>query len=327
MHLVAMARYIFADSNNRTPTESSNAYHLDIVSPIKNVTRVDLVSAKVPNSVYNVTTGSILLNGSTAYVLEPGFYSACGLSKRLTDDVISTDYDSNTGKFIFWSPSAFTIEAVSSDMRRVLGLSAGTKTGVLQTSGKYNDMYIIKSDSVIDLSTNDFVFLDIEELRSTSMVDCKSFSGNTFSGSTVNSIFAVIPLDVDSGSIKFFKETSDYKMSMSFTSPIGTLSKLTIRWLDRNGTPLNFNGLDDNSFVLRCHTVREPIAPRIETPLPVPKEPVPVEKPKGEGPKRLVLIGGGIALIAVLLWFFLRSRTTQPLQRSIDYSQILRRPM
>ena len=321
-----MARYIFADSNNRTPTESSNAYHLDIVSPIKNVTRVDLVSAKVPNSVYNVTTGSMLVNGS-AYTLDPGFYAACGLAAKLTDDVISTDYDSNTGKFVFWSPTAFTIEAVSSDARRVLGMTAGTKTGALQTSGKYNGMYVVKSDNVIDLATNDFVFLDIEELRSTSMVDCKSFSGNTFSGSTVNSIFAVIPLDVDSGTIKFFKETSDYKMSMSFASPIGTLSKLTIRWLDRNGTPLNFNGLDDNSFVLRCHTVREPVAPRIETPPPLPREPVPMEKPKGEGPKRLVLIGGGITLIAVLLWFFLRSRTTPPVQPPLGYSQILRRPM
>lgn len=322
-----MARYIFADSNNRTPTESSNAYHLDIVSPIKNVTRVDLVSAKVPNSVYNVTTGSILLNGSTAYVLEPGFYSACGLASRLTTELINTDFDENTGKFVFWSTASFTLEAVSSDVRKVLGLTAGTKTSALQTSGKYNGVYTVKSENVIDLTTNDFVFLDIEELRSTSMVDCKSFSGNTFSGSTVNSIFAVIPLDVDSGSIKFFKETSDYKMSMSFTSPIGTLSKLTIRWLDRNGTPLNFNGLDDNSFVLRCHTVREPIAPRIETPLPVPKEPVPVEKPKGEGPKRIILIGGGVALIAILLWFFFRARTTQYVPRPTGYSQILRRPM
>lgn len=317
--------YIFADSNNRTPTESSNAYHLDLVSPIKNVIRVDLVSAKIPNSIYNITVGSLTFNG-TPRTVEPGFYSACGLASRITADIISTDFDENTGKFVFWSTSSFTLSAVSTDMRKVLGLSAGTKTSSLQTVGKYSDVYTVQSDYVIDLTVNDFVFLDIEELRTTSMVDCKSFSGNTFSATTVNSLFAAVPLDVDSGAIKFFKETSDYKMSASYSSPIGTISRLTIRWLDRNGVPLNFNGLDDNSFLLRCHTVSEPRAQRIEVPVPPVKEPVEVPRPK-ENNIKFVWIGGGIAVLAVLLWFFLKPRTTPLVQQPIGYSQIPRRPM
>lgn len=309
--------YIFADSNNRAPFESSNSYHLDIVSPVKNVSKVELVSAKIPNSMYNVTVGTISVNGVQS-TIEPGFYSACGLAYQIP--VVTTVFDQDTGKFIFSSMNPFTIEAQSKDLQKCLGLSAGVKTAPL-----VNGVYVLKSEYVIDLCTNDFVFLDIEELRTTTMVDCKTFSGNTFSGSTVNSIFAVIPMDVDSGSIKFFKETSDYRMSVSFASPIGTLSRLTIRWLDRNGALLNFNGLDDNSFVLRVQTVREPTPQRIELPSPVPKAPEP-EPPKNS--PKMFMIAGGVAVIAILLWFFLsKSRTTQYAPPPINYSQIRMRPM
>lgn len=102
------------------------------------------------------------------------------------------------------------------------------------------------------------------------------------------------------------------------------MSRLTIRWVDRNGTLLNFNGLDDNSFVIRCHTVREPVAPRLEMPDPVPAPPAPPKKK--EGP-RWILIGGGVAIIAVLLWFFLRAQTTQYSPQLTGYSRVLQRPL
>ena len=304
--------YIFADSNNRTPSDPSNAYRLDLVSPIHNVSKVELVAAKIPNSMYNVTVGTISVNGIQS-TIEPGFYTPCGLASAVP---ITTDYNENTGKFTFSSVQSFTIEAVSSDLQKCLGLSAGVKSS--------SATYTVTSDNVADLVVNDFVFLDIEEFRTTGMVDCKVFQGSKFSGSTINSVFAAIPLDVDPGSIKFFKETSDYRISASFASPIGTVSRLTIRWVDRNGNLLNFNGLDDNSFVLRCHTVREPVAPRLEMPAPVPAPP---EPPKKKGGPRWFLIGGGVAVIAVLLWLFLRAQTTQVAPQLTGYSRGLLRPM
>jgi hypothetical protein len=311
--------FIFADSNNRVPSESSNAYHLELVSPIKNITKIDLVSAKIPNSMYNVTIGTLNVN-STTFTIAPGFYNPCGLATQLTTQTsLTVNYDCNSGKFTFWSPSSFTIEAVSSDVQKVLGLFPG-----VHTSTSNAGIYSHTSDNVVDLSTNDFVFLDIEEFRSPSMIDCKSFSGNTFSGSTVNALFGALPLDVPSGSIKFFKETSDYKMSTSFRTPIGTVSRLTIRWLDRNGVPLNFNGLDDNSFLLRYHSVKEPSAERLENP-----EPIVIMKPPPAPEKKTkyYLIGGGIVIVAILLWFFFaRSHTTQSLQQSLNYSRIQMQP-
>jgi hypothetical protein len=312
--------FIFADSNNRNPSESSNAYHLELVSPIKNITKIELVSAKVPNSMYNVTTGTLNV-GSSSFTIVPGFYNACGLATQVSAQTsLTVNYECNTGKFTFWSSGPFTLQAVSSDLQKVLGLVPGVHTGILVPTGVYSHT----SDNVADLSTNDFIFLDIEEFRTPSMIDCKSYAGNTFSGSTVNTLFGAVPLDVPSGSIKFFKETSDYKMSVSFRSPIGTVSRLTIRWLDRNGVPLNFNGLDDNSFLLRYHSVREPSAERLETPEPVVilKPPPPPEKKT-----KYYLMGGAAVLVAILLWFFLaRSHTNQSLQPPSNYSRIPMRP-
>lgn len=314
-----MISYVFVDSNNRTQGDPSNSYRLELMSPLKNISKVELVSAKIPNSMYNVIIGSIAINGVTSNI-EPGFYNPCGLSSVVPG--VQTEYNPDTGRFTFSSILSFTIEALSKDLQKCLGLSSGVKTSTTNSDG----LYVVTSDSVVDMNVNDFIFLDIEELRSTSMVDCKVFTGNTMSASTINSVFAVIPLDVDPGCMKFFKETSDYKMSTSFTAPIGTLSRLTIRWLDRNGSPLNFNGLDDNSFVLRVYTVSEPKPQRIELPLPVPKAPELPQKQSGGG-KKYILIGGGIGLIVILLWFFLKPHSTPIVQRPLNYSQIPMRRM
>lgn len=102
---------------------------------------------------------------------------------------------------------------------------------------------------------NDYVFLDIDELRTPYHVDAKSLvsSTGTVSGSNSNRSFAPIMLDVGSACIKNFHESKDYKISVNYPEPIGTLSRLTIRWFDKDGTLLDFRGWETNAFVLRIH--------------------------------------------------------------------------
>ena len=60
-------------------------------------------------------------------------------------------------------------------------------------------------------------------------------------------------MDVPSTLVKTFKENTDYIMSQELTSQ-QTISKLTIHWYDKNLRHLNFQGFENNGFILRVHT-------------------------------------------------------------------------
>jgi hypothetical protein len=99
------------------------------------------------------------------------------------------------------------------------------------------------------------VFLDIQEFRTTSVLDAKKLVNGTTEGSSIRSSFGMIPMDVPGGSIKNFKETSDYKQYVEYDYPIVKLDRLTVRWVDKNGQLLNFNGFENNAFTLRFKCV------------------------------------------------------------------------
>jgi hypothetical protein len=239
--------YVYADSRNRAPGTFGNSYTLTLTTPVRNVKRVDLVVAKVPNSLYNITQpGSIQVNSNT-FSITPGFYNAPSLAAAVSSTTgVQTVYLPNQGKFQF----ASNVTALTTEMQNALGIFTGNM-----------------SSNVINLSTEEFVFLDIMELRNRSVIDAKTLVGETYAGSTIATSFAMIPLDVFSGQFKTFKETTDYKMSVSFDSPIPRLTRLTISWLNKDGLPVNFNGLDINSFVLRFHCLASAPEPDEEPPL------------------------------------------------------------
>lgn len=271
--------YVYADSTNRDTTlyPSGNAFTLHLTTPVQQITAVDLISAKVPNAFYNLTSGSNVFQvGSTLFSLAPGFYSACGLAEAITNATgksIQVDFESDEGKFVFSATGSFSLEVLSDELQRMTGLGAQVYMSVLGSTlapyvldPYYASRQLIKSVSVINLATNEFVFLDIDELRSVQMVDSKSLVSETFAGTTIRSTFGMIPMDVASGSIKHFKQQTDYKLRITFDTPISKISRLTIRWLDKDGQLLNFQGFDNTAFVLRFEVLK-------------PKEPEPEKTP------------------------------------------------
>ena len=295
--------YVFADSSNRDISLYPNGsnYILHLTTPVKNVTRVELVAAKVPNTMYNYTSGTLTVN-SVPYNLQPGFYTACSLAKVLSNKIgINVEFMSDQGKFIFSSNSPITLQATG-DFVTLLGIVSGNSN-------------VIQSSTIADLSMNEFVFLDIEELRNRSVVDSKKIVGNSYEGSTIATSFAMIPLDVPLGDVKTFKETSDYKMSIPFNTPISKISRLTIRWLDKNGKQLSFNGFDTNSFLLRVHCLPPPepepesretefevLARKIERAI---ADATPPPKPE----KNRFWIYILVAILSAAIAYFLKSRT------------------
>ena len=252
--------YIHVDSKNRDVTlyPYGNNYVLHLISPIKGVKRVDLVSAKVPNSIYNVTNGSNVIETSTVTIsIDTGFYSA-----QLTEYEIKTrlnvresiKYLQNEGKFVYLSndPTSF-ITVKTNELSKILGFDYNTTYTVQPLSVAIDGFsYGVKSVRVIDLSVNEYVFLDVEEFRTPYFEDAKSLP---ISGANARNMFAAIPMDVPSTHIKTFKENSDFYTSVN--TPVHTLSRLTIRWYDKDQNLLNFQGFENNAFIIRLHTELE----------------------------------------------------------------------
>jgi hypothetical protein len=313
-------RLIFADSQNRDSTiyPTGSSYTLHLSTPVKNIERIDLVSARVPNTMYNLTNGSnVLAIDSSNISLNNGFYSIYGLTQALSDALtpVTVTYLPDEGKVLFSNASTFSIKIQSSELGTMLGMS-GTNTAVLAngTDPTYSGQYILRSTTLIDLSLNDYVFLDIEELRTPTHVDARALVGSTgtVSGGNANRSFAPIIMDVGSACIKNFHENKDYRISVAYPEPINVLQRLTVRWYDRDGNLINFRGWDTNAFVLRLHVKADP--ERILPP-PPPLQDVELKRiidamttvlpPPPKEPERKFRVPWFLLVLAVLLGVFI----------------------
>jgi hypothetical protein len=254
-------RLLFADSKNRDAQlyPSGNSYVLHLTTPIKDIERVDLVSARVPNTMYNLTSGSnVMAINSSNVSMNPGFYSVYGLAQALTTATLTLEYLPDEGHFLFSSSTPFTLLLHSQELATMLGLARGSlHTSALAgpTDPSYATKYILRSSTLVDLSLNEYIFLDIDELRTPSHVDTGSITGSkgTITGSNANRNFAPVIMDVGSACIKNFHENKDYCVSVQYPEPIASLQRLTVRWVDKSGAPVNFRGWETNAFVLRLH--------------------------------------------------------------------------
>lgn len=213
-----MERTVYVDSKNRdTGTwPSGSNYVLHLTDVVRNVSRVDLVAAKVPNTLYNLNTGSNVLtitgvSGVSNVSVAPGFYSAYGIQADLgasSNNAVAYQYLPDEGKFLVYSNVAFTATVNSTELGKMLGLATGTVLTataastwpVYSLNPTYTGMYLIKSSNMVDLSVNEFIFLDIEELRTPSALDAKAMNQQgTYSGASSRRSFASIQMDVGSG--------------------------------------------------------------------------------------------------------------------------------
>jgi hypothetical protein len=234
---------------------------------------------------YNLTDGTGALTISSTLVnLNPGFYGVYDMATALTNTgLVTVAYLTFEGKFIFSSAIPFDIQVNSSELSNILGIPV-TSTAVAATqvpgSGSswptYANQYILTSNVVVNASVGEQIFLDIDELRTprhvftgglqyvTQQSGSVTYTTQLTAGSGPSRAFAPITLDVNSGNIKNFAENKDYKISVFYPEPINSLQRLTVRWLDINGQPLVFNGLEQNSFMLRLHVRAKVMEPTEE---------------------------------------------------------------
>ena len=283
-------KHIFVSSENRDQTKypSGNNYVLHFTSPIKNVKRVELLHATVPNTIYTLSSGTNVISVSNTSATQgedlvqisipPGFYSGTGLASEITNAIsnisgITTTYLTNEGKFLFTRSSndPFSIQVNSSELRTMLGVDSGVidssnvttdyqslEIDLYSDNLRYRDKDFIKSTRVGNLHPSEGIFLDIEELRTNLNEDALPQVSNEvgfFTGQNIRRTFGLIPLDVNGGDIKRFKKSSDYDFAIDYPYPIQSIDRLTVSWMGKNGTPVDFQGYNDNSFLLRFHTI------------------------------------------------------------------------
>ena len=283
--------YLVVNSNLRDTTlyPSGNSYTMHLTNPIHDVTRVELVQASVPNVIQNLPDGtnSITLDGST-FSLPNGFYSANGLAAEVQNAIepvtnVSVTYLANEGKYLLSRPTTdpngnFTL-TLSSTLATLMGFtstSAGTSASVANdtppttfalyaNNDRYQNTTFLKSDQLVNLTADNYVFFDVAELNTSRMQQAQKIETNSFSTSASQNNFGPIVLDVSSGAIKHFSETSDYIYAVDYYPPISQLSRVTVRWRKTDGTPINFQGLNENSFMLKVTSKfrKDDVAPNL----------------------------------------------------------------
>jgi hypothetical protein len=314
---MSVVEYIHVDSRIRDSNlyPNGNAYTLYLTNPVKNISKVELVSAKIPNSIYNLNLGSNVLNfgGTSNLSLAPSFFSASTLASEITNtgrlpSGLTVYYSANEGRYIFYSASSFTMNVTTQEMATMLGMPFGvvqTATGpvagtdlVYGANTTLTGKYYLKSSNVADFTTNEFLFLDIMELRSQCLNLGSKITGNTFVNSQASHAFGPVTLDVISGSIKTFKENGDYALAIDYPHVVEKLTRLTVTWRDINGNPVIFNGANNNSFMLRV--TRTDVPPNLDrdSKLPVP---VPWDGGSINNPKVIIMIALVVGLVMILL--------------------------
>lgn len=289
---------VFVTSENRDTTlfPYGNAYTLYLTNPIKNIKKVELLYASVPNTLLNLTSNANFISFSntttqvmsnlsnlTSFSIAQGFYGASGLATDITNAIsnataISVSYLSSEGKFLFTratSTGPFTMCIRTAEAARLLGFSDSVVNTAINSvnvavqttlnvpiysdSVTYRGLEFIKSTTIADLNVAEGLFLDVEELRTicNENADKLATGLDTTSGQTPSRSLGIIPLDVVSGAVKKFKKATDYDLEVSYPYPIQKVNKLTVKWLDKSGQTVSFGGSNDNSFLLRFHVIPE----------------------------------------------------------------------
>lgn len=261
-------RFVYVTSDNRDMNlyPYSNTYVMDLIEPIRDVVEVSLMSARVPNTLYNLshTPGTNVMTvvtsvGTSNIAINPGFYNASDIVTAVTAVIPpanpwTIEFVSYEGKFLITSPNLVSVNVLTTQAQQLIGISSNLTATSMSADPVYKNWSsytagtkFVKSSNISDPILQSYIFLDIDELKSPYIHDTRS---TPYATRLMNHCFGVVPLDVAFGTFKAFKE-SDFKLPIKLKHPISSLSRLTIKWLDRDGNVVNFNGLEDNSFVVK----------------------------------------------------------------------------
>lgn len=262
---------IQVDSRDRETSQTANNYVMYLTEPVKHIKEVIIRDIQVPNSTYNIKDGQNVFeldNGVGDVTIEPGSYSGLDLASHIynittgqgtLDPTWNVVYRTGSKKFVFTQANtAFTLTfpAGSEDLADTFGFnSVGAKASTSGAPSYYADDITLQtnflaSDRIADLVKDKYFYLEIEELIDPRVQTAKRSSSSGFAGANLSRIFGKVPVYAGPGSDVFFDRNNTYNLVRRYQSPLTSLARLSIRWIDYQGNLINFNGLPENSFTL-----------------------------------------------------------------------------
>jgi hypothetical protein len=265
-----METYVHLNSYNRDMTRypSGNAYTLYVSTAIKNIIKAEVILARVPNTIYYLTSTTSLLSTdhTSTLFMPPGYYAdpvvlATEIANRMSNANESFQWVPAEGKFIYLSKNAGTITVNTQDMADLIGFNMGVTYNTVPVTDSLTSINgwsrCFKSPIVVDMTRNDFLFLNIDELNHNNFKDGYA-SGNPSSGIPNNTgSFTGITMDVPPNTVKIFKN-SDYPIAVHFDPPISSVDRFTLTWYDSKRRIVNFQGFEDNAVILRITSAKPP---------------------------------------------------------------------
>lgn len=280
-HVEYSTHVIEVDSSQRDRARfpDSNEFKVYFRNPLTNIVRVDLAFAQVPNVSFNVdgSNSSFALEeivGNNAphviqFSLQEGHYDITDLSEELTR-LLNLHSASTASPYVVDSLSRqnklsfrashdvtrFKILSSESTCSKMLGFDAEDtpyNDTVVSDDPQYSGALI--SAGYVDTTGDHYVLLSSPELD-TSLHDVSySPGGDGLLSSAPPNCFARIALVGDAGSLVTYSGgVSGYPIYKEFRPPIARLDSLHLRWLRQDGSPADFQNLD-NSFQLHFKCV------------------------------------------------------------------------
>lgn len=256
---------LIVHSSNRTLTESNkttvNDYTWEIGKTLKNVIAIEVLYAEIPNSYYNVPSGSnkfVITVGGVAYTMEipPGNYNntniATTMNTALSEVTLSVGSYTNMGQLF-----EFGVDGIKDQLMMRHKVSHAVAGSITASSFAYPLGWLTDSSwtalvandvryagGTLRLASESAIYLAIQELGSRG-------SKYTFGANPTTSVNIdgdhVLTRFQTTGSINYMNYFNNklnmHECHFDLYPPLH-LSRLTIRFVRPDGSLINFNGYD-----------------------------------------------------------------------------------
>lgn len=234
-------KYLLVESSKRNSGSAQN--FTTQIPAVQHATRVSLISASIPNTLYNITgdNGTIYWTqaGARTATLSPGAYSVSALVVALASAMETVDatqtynvsYSATTMKITITcsAPIGLTCSNSSVAIWDTLGFSTGADRAPATSH---------EGDDVLRLDFPSYLLISIAEFSPAGVVSTDNFRGN----------FAVA-MDINSQYIQIYGHKNSFDNLSEYTSRNG-INSLTVRLLKPDGTLADLNGANW-SFLLQ----------------------------------------------------------------------------